>query len=279
MMALSVFAMSCWKASDSANDSGVTLTAVDEAETKGSLVSETDYGTFSHSVKEHEDISCNACHAREGTKLKYAGHSSCVDCHFREFVQAESQICAVCHTASKTRPDELQAFPARFSEGFNMMFDHAQHSRGNARPVQGCAACHRPKGSAQTIPAGISTHTQCFTCHTPESRIGSCNTCHDLAPYQRVRPRKSKVLNYVFSHADHTARQGVSCVDCHSPKPGARQGQQIRFPVAIQHFVRRTAKGSITCASCHNNRRAFGEKDFADCKRCHTGSGFTLQPN
>jgi hypothetical protein len=26
--------------------------------------------------------------------------------------------------------------------------------------------------------------------------------------------------------------------------------------------------------TCHNNRRAFGGDDFADCKRCHTGQTF-----
>jgi hypothetical protein len=29
-----------------------------------------------------------------------------------------------------------------------------------------------------------------------------------------------------------------------------------------------------SCASCHNNSRAFGGTDFSDCKRCHEGSTF-----
>lgn len=276
MAVVSIVAVSCWEAK---RDTDPALTAKDVFGGESVPASGKKFGTFSHSVDEHKEISCNECHSRSGTRLNYAGHSSCVDCHFREFVDAESQICAICHTASPEDPEELQAFPASFKEGFNMMFDHAQHSRGNARPAAGCAECHRPKGATRTIPAGISTHSQCFTCHTPQTRIGSCNTCHEMAPYRRVRPRKSDVLNYVFSHADHTSRQGVSCTECHKPKRNAPQGNQLTFPAAVQHFVRRTARGGVTCASCHNDRRAFGEKNFANCKRCHTRSGFTLLPN
>lgn len=279
MTVVSVVAISCWSTTNSGTNTNLTLTAIEKVGGGGRPVSDKKYGVFSHSVEDHKEISCDACHGREGTKLEYAGHSSCVGCHFREFVNSNSQICALCHTTSPDKPEEVKAFPASFNEGFNMMFDHAQHSAGNARPAQGCVACHRPQAAAQSIPAGISTHSQCFVCHTPESKIGSCSTCHEMAPYTRVRPRKSAVLNYVFSHADHTSRQGVNCVECHSPIVNAPQGKQIRFPVAAQHFVPRNAKGSVTCAKCHNDRRAFGEANFADCKRCHTSSGFSLMPN
>ncbi len=279
MTVISAAAISCWNTTSSGDNSNVTLTAFEKVRSVGRPDTGKTFGVFSHSVDEHEGISCDACHGREGTKLEYAGHSSCVGCHFREFVDNKSQICTICHTIAPDKPEELRSFPVQFNEGFNMMFDHAQHAVGGARPAQGCAACHRPTGSSQTIPGGISTHSQCFTCHTEESGMGSCSTCHDMAPYTRVRPRKSAVLNYVFSHADHTSKQGVTCVECHSPIPNAPQGKQILFPVAEQHFIRRNPRGAVSCAKCHNNRRAFGEANFADCKRCHTASGFTLLPN
>lgn len=276
---VSVIAVSCWNQSGSGGNSGPTLTAEDLGVGKNAASNGTSYGQFSHTVKEHEDINCTACHGRQGTKLEYAGHSSCTECHFREFVNSESQICSICHTTSPTKPDEMLAFPASFKEGFNMKFNHDAHSRGSAKPAQGCAACHSPQASSQTIPVGIGTHSQCFTCHTEESNIGSCNVCHDIAPYQRTRQGKSAVLNYVFSHSDHTSRQGVTCTECHSTVANAPQGKQVLAPVAAQHFRPGNARGAVTCASCHNNRRAFGERDFADCKRCHSGSGFTLIPN
>jgi hypothetical protein len=27
-----------------------------------------------------------------------------------------------------------------------------------------------------------------------------------------------------------------------------------------------------SCMTCHNDRRAFGGDDFADCKKCHEGN-------
>jgi hypothetical protein len=273
MAAIVIFAVNCWKTDDSANKVSLTLTGVDENTVESESIPGKDYGKFSHAVPEHEAIACDSCHAREGSKLKYAGHASCIDCHMGEFVKSDSNICAICHTNSNTNPAELQAFPARFQEGFNMTFDHALHSKGDAKPPQGCAACHGPQGASRTISAGISTHSQCFTCHTPESNIGSCNICHEIAPYARVTRAKSDVLNFAFSHADHNS---VGCADCHSAKADAAQGRQITFPIAVEHFAR---KNSITCATCHNDRRAFGERDFANCMLCHKRSGFDLFPN
>lgn len=269
LAAVAIFAVNCWKTDNSANN--LTLTAVDNNTAESESISGKDYGKFSHAS--HEEIDCDSCHGREGTNLKFAGHSSCIDCHMGEFVKSDSNICAICHTNSNTNPAELQSFPASFREGFNMTFDHAMHSRGGAKPPQGCAACHQPSGAARTIPAGISTHSQCFTCHTPESNLGACNTCHEIAPYSRVNRAKGAVLNFVFSHADHNS---VGCTDCHSPKWGAPQGSQITFPLAVQHFPKRNA---ITCATCHNDRRAFGERDFANCRLCHKSSGFDMLPN
>ncbi len=266
--AIAIAAVSCWRAEDSANKTIVTLTGVDENAGENAPVSEKNYGTFSHA--EHTDIACDSCHGREGTKLKFAGHASCIDCHMGEFVRSDSNICTICHTNSPANPAELKAFPARFDEGFNMSFDHALHSRGAARPPEGCAACHFPNGARKTISAGISTHAQCFTCHTPESNIGSCSVCHAIAPYARTWQTKSDVLGFAFSHADHNS---VGCAECHSPRAGA-MGRQITFPVAVEHFPKR----GVTCATCHNDRRAFGEKDFANCRLCHRNSGFNLLP-
>jgi len=273
LAAVVIFAVNCWKTNDSANKVDLTLTAIDENTDKSESVPGKDYGKLSHTVPEHEAIACDSCHGREGTKLKYAGHSSCIECHMGEFVRSDSNICAICHINSQTNQAELQTFPARFREGFNMTFDHALHSSGSAKPPQGCAACHQPNGASRTIFTGISTHSQCFTCHTPESNIGSCNVCHDIAPYTRVYQTKSSVLDFAFSHSDHNS---VGCAECHNAKAGAAQGKQITFPIAVEHFAR---KNSLTCATCHNDRRAFGERNFANCVLCHTRSGFDLLPN
>jgi len=255
----------------------LTITATDTNQPEAAQkISGKDHSAFSHDITEHKEISCDECHQRENDPLtlKYAGHDSCIKCHLSEFTDPGSGICVVCHDRLDTVPATMRPFPARFVEGFNMRFDHAAHAQGAGRPPEGCASCHRPSGAAQSIPAGINSHANCFTCHTPESSIGSCSVCHTLAPYQRTQP-VSTIFKASFRHSDHTIRQGVNCADCHSVKAGAPQSRQVNAPAAVQHF---SAGGSVSCRTCHNDRRAFGERDFANCKRCHTGAGFDMLP-
>jgi c(7)-type cytochrome triheme protein len=155
-----------------------------------------------------------------------------------------------------------------------MKFDHAAHARGEAEPRDGCNHCHDPRGPGKSIPAGIDAHANCFSCHTPDKDIGKCNTCHELAPYSRT-PQSRYVFRAVFSHADHGPGQGVSCAECHSVRSGG-QGRQVTNLAAREH----TGPGN-NCADCHNGSRAFGgngPNDFANCRRCHTGSGFDSLP-
>lgn len=180
-------------------------------------------------------------------------------------------MCAICHDKLDADPPTVKAFPTRFREGFNMKFEHTSHDNGEGRPAAGCAHCHAPAGAGKTIPVGIQAHNNCFACHTPESKIGTCNVCHELAPYSRTPPSRY-VFRAVFTHGDHA---GVGCGDCHSVRPG-RQGQQVTNIVARQHD-----NSPNSCATCHNGSRAFSGNDpmnFSSCARCHKGSGFDMLP-
>jgi c(7)-type cytochrome triheme protein len=274
LAALTGLAVSCLKQNTQKAD--LTITGIDTNVPVTQTISGKKYDKFSHEVAEHKEISCDSCHQRESGSqaLKYSGHDSCIKCHLSEFTNPESGICVVCHDKLDAVPVTMRPFPARFDEGFNMKFDHGVHSQGTARPAQGCAACHSVSGASQTIPADISSHANCFTCHTPESNISSCSICHTIAPYKRTQP-VSTIFKASFRHSDHTARQGVNCADCHTVKGGAPQSRQVTGPVAIQHFP---ANGQVSCRTCHNDSRAFGEKNFANCRRCHTGSGFDMLP-
>jgi c(7)-type cytochrome triheme protein len=74
-----------------------------------------------------------------------------------------------------------------------------------------------------------------------------------------------------FAHSKHTP--SMNCTTCHTVKAGAPRGRQVTSPVAAMHFAPRAAQ---SCASCHNNKRAFGGEDFADCRRCHKGGSFSF---
>ncbi|MBV8859915.1 MAG: cytochrome c3 family protein [Acidobacteria bacterium] len=236
-----------------------------------------DGASFSHASERHASLGCASCHERPDNSPtpRWPGHKACTDCHVQQFVTQGGQLCLICHANVEGNNPPLKAFPGL--SGFNMRFDHARHSEGGARPAEGCASCHRParRGVALTIPAGAPAHENCYSCHTPQARgsagdIASCATCHTQGGYRRT-PSNARAYSVSFSHATHGARQGMRCDDCHQVRAGAGQGRQVASPQPTQHFGSARAQ---SCMTCHNNRRAFGGDDFADCKRCHKGQTF-----
>ncbi len=280
LAAILVIATSCIQ---QAKKIDVPITSAETPEPLAVKVSDSTFKAFSHDVTEHKQFDCVACHRREGKsrELAYTGHESCVGCHLNQFISNEvtdqnRAMCSICHSTLDSADPPLKEFPTKFLEGFNMKFDHAAHSRGEGRPAQGCAACHRPAGPGQTIPSGIASHANCYGCHTAESKIGSCNNCHQLGPYRRTLPSQYG-FKAIFRHGDHTSRQGVSCDECHSVRSGVAQAQQVTNISILQH---RTSPGN-NCLQCHNGKRAFTGNnpfDVGTCTRCHTGSGFGSLP-
>lgn len=232
---------------------------------------------FSHSTPRHASLACASCHERPDNSPapRWPGHKACTDCHVQQFVTQGGGLCLNCHVNVEGNNPPLKAFPGL--SGFKMLFDHAKHATGGGRPAEGCASCHRPmrRGVALSIPAGASAHNNCYSCHTPQSRgpagdISSCATCHAQGGYRRT-PTNAKAYTVSFSHAAHGARQGLRCDDCHQVRAGVGQGRQVTATLPTQHFGSGRAQN---CMTCHNNRRAFGGDDFADCKRCHKGQTF-----
>jgi c(7)-type cytochrome triheme protein len=233
---------------------------------------------FSHALPRHAELACDSCHRREdnSARPRLPGHKACTDCHIQQFLTSGGPLCANCHTAVEGSDPPLKAFPGL--TGFNMRFDHARHAAGAGRPAEGCASCHRPvrRGVALSIPAGAAAHENCYACHTPNARaasggdISSCATCHAAGRYART-PTNARAYSVSFSHAGHGPRQNLRCDDCHQVRAGAGQGRQVTAPRPTQHFGSGRAQ---SCMTCHDDRRAFGGDDFADCKRCHKGQTF-----
>ena len=257
--------------------SPVPITDAETAPLIPASASNREFETFSHAVEEHKQFACNTCHQREGRsrEIELAGHESCIGCHLNQFTARSDQaMCAICHNDLKADPPTLRAFPTRFREGFNMKFDHAAHTRGAGRPANGCASCHQPAGAGQTIPVGFQAHSNCYTCHTAESKIESCSVCHELAPYRRTL-RSQYNFKAIFTHGDHRA---VGCNECHSVVAGAPNARQVTHIAILEH----RAAPVNTCLQCHNGRRAFSGNDgtnVASCSRCHKGSGFAKLPS
>lgn len=247
-----------------------------------------DYSRFSHSSPgAHAALSgrfnCSICHNRtdNSAEPKFPGHKACISCHQTQFNTPGTPLCMICHTQeglSQQNPP-TKKFPGSLSE-FRANFDHQQHSTGGARPPEGCAACHAParRGVARTIPAGLSAHQTCYQCHTPGRQSGgidisSCGACHAPGSYG---PTNANARSYGigFSHADHGPRERLNCDSCHTVAGrGLPQGRQVSSTFPAQHFPTTRAQ---SCMTCHNGQRSFGETNFNDCKRCHTGPTFRL---
>ncbi|MBA2733234.1 MAG: hypothetical protein H0U54_10135 [Acidobacteria bacterium] len=252
-----------------------------------------DYSRFSHSSPDaHAALTnrsnCASCHRRSGGQPEpsFPIHRDCTRCHLAEFTapvgsSPTNPICVICHTDEGLNSPSAprKKFPGLRS--FTAEFDHAQHLRGvePARPKEGCAACHTParRGVAQSIPARLNAHQTCYQCHSPGGQAGnlsSCGSCHGLGSYSPTTIA-SRAYRVSFSHADHGSRQRLTCANCHNVKErGLAQGRQVSSILPAQHFSNPRAQ---SCMTCHNGRRAFGDVDTRDCRRCHKGPGFRMR--
>ena len=229
-----------------------------------------DYSRFRHSNPMHARMPCLLCHKREDNSAapKFPGHQPCSGCHTQQFADAGSPICSICHTNAQT--GAVKRFPGLKS--FNSRFDHARHLRQTNR-----ATSHKParRGVALSVPAGIGAHTACYQCHRPQTvsggqNIGSCGTCHQPGrPTRNTDAAAAFAKN--FNHSEHRGVGQLNCSSCHTVRAGMPRGRQVTAPSAAMHFA---STRTQSCASCHNNKRAFGGNDFDDCKRCHTGASF-----
>jgi c(7)-type cytochrome triheme protein len=226
-----------------------------------------DSSKFRHSSEQHARMPCSLCHKREDNSAtpRLPGHLPCSGCHVQQFADNQNPMCTICHTSAGS--SALKRFPPLRS--FNARFNHATHTRQT-----NCATCHRParRGVALSIPAGFNAHTSCFQCHSSNAsrEISSCGTCHQPGSRPRAVSESARAFRVNFSHAEH-GRANLNCATCHSVRAGMGRGRQVTAPLASMHFAPVRAQ---SCASCHNNRRAFGGEDFSDCKRCHQSKNF-----
>jgi c(7)-type cytochrome triheme protein len=265
------------RAASSANASATTARIVADVDPLTNEPQQTtgDFSKFSHTNPQHSRLPCLLCHRRDTNAIvpvRSLGHSPCIGCHAQQFNNPQSNICMICHTTVGASKPPLKPFPSL--QSFNVRFDHATHARNPAS----CATCHKPAGRsavALSIPANFGAHATCFQCHAPRAQAGgydisSCDTCHQIGGFARTSAWSRAYTSTPFSHSAHT-RKGLSCAACHTLRAGTALAQQVSAPVPLQHHA---PAGTRSCASCHDNRRAFGGDDFNDCTRCHRGNAW-----
>lgn len=278
VLSFGIFGFGCGSSTGPENASNATpipqTTVADQVVDANKVLTENiDYSRFGHSTEAHAQLPCLLCHVREEntTRLSFpgkSGHLPCAGCHVEQFSSPapnpSSAMCAICHTDAQT--GEMKNFPPLRS--FRAVFNHGKHVSQAS-----CTTCHSPSraGVAFAMPAGASAHATCFQCHKQDEPIGSCSTCHT----QGTPVRKSdwaKAYGSGFSHREHMGKRGISCNSCHTVRAGSGRTGQVSSPVLAMHFP---AGRAVSCATCHNDKRAFGAEEFTNCKRCHEGQNFS----
>jgi c(7)-type cytochrome triheme protein len=254
-----------------------TENARNESGTEKAIRSNPDSSKFNHGDYSHSRLPCLLCHRRVSNALQptLPGHTPCAGCHSKDFVNSASAICTVCHT--NVQSGAMKSFPGLKS--FNVRFDHAQHV-GAGRSSSQCATCHTPERRrvSLSLPVALGGHAACFQCHGPREvgrqgqDISSCSTCHRLAGYARTS-EGSKAYSIGFSHANHGRSKKLNCNSCHSIRAGMAQRRQVTSPIPDMHSASGRAE---SCASCHDDKRAFGVAKSSDCQRCHQGTTFRM---
>jgi hypothetical protein len=193
----------------------------------------------------HATTECKQCHSSKNMKGEVAalvkrdkrGHSwmgldqSCATCHDDVHKGSFGKDCETCHTTTAFRPVTT--------------FDHARTKfalTGKHAKVA-CASCHEAahltlKHDAKGRPIPLYKplpHAECSACHADPHKGSfgpACSRCHSTADFHRV-----EAANF-----DH---------------------DRTRYPLRGKH-------ASLSCASCHDEKKAWGKKPpFATCGGCH----------
>lgn len=125
-------------------------------------------------------------------------------------------------------------------------FSHAKHAEAGAE----CSQCHEVTASVFSSDRMLPTHTQCQSCHEQEVNE-TCNYCHTSDDNMQALP--NPVREFLFSHKQHVADQGMQCETCHKGMDKAEFASHENLPPMT------------TCNTCHNNVKATNQ-----CEACHT---------
>lgn len=221
-------------------------------------------------------VTCQDCHARDGTTLSPPDHGTCARCHATEVGLANAPqmpMCVACHL-----PGVQQRRQRTLIKGDLRPFDHEHHRTDRRGAAIACAECHVQTSAATDSRSHPSPRIEsCVTCHDDaarapdEARMRQCQTCHlerastlaAIAPRNHL-PLTEKPLDHTLAfrrdHAESAGRNAARCATCHTQMSGN----------AVQ-----------ACDECHqtmkpaNHRITWRELDhgpdaIADRERCAT---------
>ncbi len=131
-----------------------------------------------------------------------------------------------------------------------LTFSHKLHLTDAG--ITDCASCHTAAKTSKLASDQLSTnHDACSTCHEEQiNNENRCGFCHNNPADIQAIPAAQR--NFIFSHEQHTAMEGVECTTCHQ---GLDQ---------VDHATHANIPSMATCNTCHNDRKASNQ-----CETCH----------
>jgi len=254
----------------------------------------------------HQDITCAACHLRDGRdvyKFQNASSGFCTSCHknihsdqFRPDYRSEA--CLTCHdTTSFTK---LKPFNHDTETHFRLTGDHL-------RIKNQCTKCHtptsrilseKPRKFAGKFIFANRENGYCTECHTnvhldqfhQKYREQACSQCHTTDTFLTRLPFDHASTGYTITgkHAN------LECRECHKPtsvkfpSPLPRYKSQFMFPdlanrnCATCHKDPHNGKLGSRCINCHSEQHAWssiddfhknyllvGAHNLLSCEQCH----------
>ena len=245
--------------------------------------SRVDYSQFSHRTHvDKEKPSCDGCHkfptanwkdVREGDAAfpdvaEFPEHSTCIDCHRRQFFARQRPapaICSNCHVNVTPRDTTRFLFPSLGD------VSSSQPKRDTAIEFE----INFPRDKHdEDVKISPKSHTSCFSCHNVEVGIApapsDCHVCHQFV----LQP----------SRASHHARGRNVSVDQEMKVPDDADYSKFqhssayhaRLPCSLCHRRESNAalpalpgaKDHLPCAGCHVKQ--FADRSSAICTNCHT---------
>lgn len=193
--------------------------------------------------------------------------TACFQCHSRS--ESMTQRCLACHTEIAWYRSQRRGLHARVAatECAKCHPDHAGRDFAMVHWDEGSPERFRHERTGWAL-AGAHAKAACRSCHKVENQRA--------AAVSLIR-KKDHAASWLgldsacaTCHADpHAGRFGADCARCHRPtawKEIVEKGfdhEKTRFPLRGRH-------ASVACASCHDEKSAWGPKPaFAACGDCH----------
>lgn len=265
------------------------------------------YTEFSHSTRQHANLSCNSCHKFPSANWKrvrkqdeafpditdYPKHESCLSCHRQQFFgSSKPTICSICHTNPGPRNSARHPFPnpreifdktakgKRHVSDFAVFFPHDKHieivSQNAVQDGEITRAFFASKPN-------IRSEESCKVCHQTYMPQGESDDEYVTKPPAKLGDafwlKKGTFKTSPISHAQcftcHSQDAGIlpaptNCATCHKLAPKLLKTDfDAKIAAAMGNLDKITLTSWRKRDSSATFRHEFSSHAELECANCH----------